>query len=356
MRTGVGAIVAAAVTTPAVPSTAFPVRFCFDRRNNILSTRVNLGFSKLRSPLALTTTPACAIKQHDDLRLAYPWEGGLPGMCDLHLQTIGIVWLRMLIRSTAVLRLVCLFALCFTPWLLAESTSHGGDAALPSAGSESARALKIRPVQIIVGFMGGRVKPGNLLHKEATVAQNLRERGSRNLQVLVFANHDGQNALRTLLKLVDQDGDHKISDTERKAVEIAIYGHSWGASEAINLARSLQKSGIPVALTVQVDSVEKSGENDEVVPSNVRQAVNLFQRDGLLRGRASIRAEDAMKTRILVNEQYHYGVAHAIDISRFPWFARTFMRQHIMIENDPKVWNRVQGLLEQAVQVDHDSE
>ncbi|MFN2974219.1 hypothetical protein [Terriglobus aquaticus] len=226
---------------------------------------------------------------------------------------------------------------------LAHAAS-GPDAAKPS----NARPA-IRPLRLIVGFMGGRVHADNLLHKEATIAQDLREPAADNLHVLVFANHNGGSALRSVLHLIDQDGDGRISEAERRAVNIAIYGHSWGASETIALARQLQTQNIPVALTVQVDSVQKPGENDAEIPSNVHEAVNLYQRDGLLRGREAIHAQDPAHTRILANEQYHYNAQHAVDIARFPWFARTFMRQHIMIENDPAVWTRVEAYLRNAM-------
>ena len=42
--------------------------------------------------------------------------------------------------------------------------------------------------------------------------------------------------------------------------------------ETVTLARALGKEGIPVLLTVQVDSVAKSGEDDGLIPANVAQA------------------------------------------------------------------------------------
>ena len=256
----------------------------------------------------------------------------------------------MLSSNRAVLRVVCIFALCFASRTSPALAGSGAGAAMPSTSKIGGKSVQVRPLRLIVGFMGGRVRPDNLLHMEAVIAQDLREPGAQDLHVLVFANHKGAAALTTILQLIDQDGDHRISEAERNAVGIAIYGHSWGASETIALARSLGNERIPVALTVQVDSVQKSGENDQAIPSNVLEAVNLYQRDGLLRGRASIHAEDTTKTRILVNQQYHYGAWHTVDITRFPWFARTFMRQHIMIENDPEVWARVEGFLKKAMQ------
>lgn len=247
--------------------------------------------------------------------------------------------------KTSVQRLACTVALCSAALAPLAHAASGPDTAKPALASATAQ-----PIRIVVGFMGGRVQANNLLHKEATLAQNLREETHGNVHVLVFANHNGGAALRSVLALIDQNGDGKISDAERKAVDLAIYGHSWGASETVALARQLQAENIPVALTVQVDSVQKPGENDSEIPSNVAEAANFYQSDGLLRGRTAIHAQDPSKTRILVNQQYHYDAAHTVNIDKFPWFARTFMRQHIMIENDPAVWDRVEAYLRDAMQ------
>jgi hypothetical protein len=62
---------------------------------------------------------------------------------------------------------------------------------------------------------------------------------------------------------------------ENGSARIAIYGHSWGASETVTLARELERDGIPVVLTIQVDSVPKPGQNDIWIPGNVSQAPGI---------------------------------------------------------------------------------
>ena len=47
--------------------------------------------------------------------------------------------------------------------------------------------------------MGGNVRAGNLVHREALVAQELQQRYPRRLRAVVFANHDGESALHTVL-------------------------------------------------------------------------------------------------------------------------------------------------------------
>ncbi len=197
---------------------------------------------------------------------------------------------------------------------------------------------------IVVGFMGGRVSPGNLVHREALMARDLQQGHPLSLNAVVFANHDGDRALRALLHLLDENRDGQVSDEEKQAARIVIFGHSWGASETVNLANRLDALGIPVLLTVQVDSVQKQNENDRRIPANVHQAVNFYQTEGLLHGRTMIEAADPSKTRVLGNYESSYR-SNPVSCAGYPWFARTFMRPHIEIENDPLVWTRIEALI-----------
>jgi hypothetical protein len=83
-------------------------------------------------------------------------------------------------------------------------------------------------------------------------------------------------------------------------------------------------------------------------PSNVAQAINFYQCNGLLHGRPSIHAVDPANTRILGNLRLDYSGRH-IDCRGFPWFARTFMLPHIEIENDPYVWGQIRALIDATV-------
>lgn len=197
---------------------------------------------------------------------------------------------------------------------------------------------------IVIGFVGGFVAHNNSIHGEVQLAERLRHNTSSNLQVKMFENHRGAQARQEVLRLLDTDHDGSLSLEEKGSARIAIYGHSWGASETVALARSLERDHIPVLLTVQVDSVQKLGEDDASIPSNVAQAVNFFQTDGLLHGRVRIYAADASRTQILGNVHFDYK-DKSIGCHGYSWFARTFMRPHIEIESDPSVWAQVESLI-----------
>ena len=157
------------------------------------------------------------------------------------------------------------------------------------------------PPIIVIGFVGGFVKHDNAVHSEVQLAARLRQDYSSGVEVEVFENHRREKAHEQVLRSLDTDQDGTLSPEEKQQARIIIYGHSWGASETVTLARELEKDGIPVLLTIQVDSISKSNQNDKMIPANVTQAANFYQPNGLLRGRPEIRPADAARTQIIGN-------------------------------------------------------
>jgi hypothetical protein len=201
---------------------------------------------------------------------------------------------------------------------------------------------------IVIGFMGGNVRANNFVHREALLAKDLQQRYPIALHASVFANHDGHAAFQTVLKFLDRNQEGCLSAKEKSAARIVIYGHSWGASETITLARRLNELNIPVLLTIQVDSVQKLNEDDGRIPPNVREAVNFYQSEGLLHGRRFIEAMDSKQTTILGNFESAYK-NNPVSCAGYPWFARAFMKPHIEIENDPSVWSRIEALIQSKI-------
>jgi len=196
---------------------------------------------------------------------------------------------------------------------------------------------------IIIGFVGGFVRFDDMKHPEVQFAAHLREAYPSEVHAEVFANHDGKHALRRVLQLLNED--RVLTSREKKRASIIIYGHSWGASQVVTLARDLGRLGIPVSLTIQVDSVHKPGHEDVVIPSNVRNAVNFYQTRGLIHGRSSIRAADRSRTNIIGNFHMTYQ-DRRINCSNYPWLARHLNRGHHEIENDPRVWEQISSLID----------
>jgi hypothetical protein len=200
------------------------------------------------------------------------------------------------------------------------------------------------PPVIVIGFVGGFIKHDNLVHSEVQLAARLRKAYPFGVDVETFESYRGGQARKKVLGLLGANHDGTLTRDEKENARIIIYGHSWGGSQAITLARALQKEGIPVLLTIQVDSIAKVHQNDAVIPANVAQAANFYQSAGLLHGRSVIRAADPTRTSIIGNFRFDYK-ASPYNCSEYPWYDRIFVKPHTQIECDPSVWKHVEALI-----------
>jgi hypothetical protein len=218
-----------------------------------------------------------------------------------------------------------------------DSTLNGGAAV--------ERSADIRKV-IVIGFVGGFARPDDQGHPEVQFAEYLRDLYRPDVHAEVFGNHDGKKALHEVLRLLDSKGNP--SSTEREHAKIIIYGHSWGATETVVFARELAKEGIPVQLTIQMDTIGKFGRDDSRIPSNVANAINFYQSRGPLQGLTEIVAANPAQTSIIGNLHMTYE-GHRINCANYPWYARTLNKPHHEIENDPRVWDLAATLIDSEV-------
>ena len=214
-----------------------------------------------------------------------------------------------------------------------------------TAATADSSADSIAPPVIVIGFVGGYVHGDNMIHSEVQLAAKLRALYPEGVYAESLANHRAKNAYPEIVRLLDVNRDGALTPAEKRSARIILYGHSWGASQALTLARLLQKSGIPVLLTIQVDSVKKRHQNDALIPANVAEAANFYQPDGLLHGEAQIRAADPERTRILGNFRFDYKEKPVRCYDSYGWLVRHFAKTHAEIECDPNVWNQVEDLI-----------
>lgn len=223
--------------------------------------------------------------------------------------------------------------------------------ALPAVAANG--AIEAQPSSkinyILVGFAGGFVRHNNPHHGPVQLAQRLRREAPAGTYVEVFENRRRKRAYNTVLRLLDSNHDGNLSDDEKSQARVILFGHSWGASAVVLLARELDHAGIPVLLTVQVDSVAKPWQQDEVIPDNVAAAVNFYQSHGLIHGRSEIKAEDGTKTQILGNYRFDYR-QHPVKCEATSWFDRTFTPSHMQSQCDPQIWNRVEDLVRERIE------
>jgi len=200
------------------------------------------------------------------------------------------------------------------------------------------------PPVIVVGFVGGFVRHDNLVHSGVQLAGHLRGDYRSGVYAVVFENRRREKAYQEILRLLDTNNDGTVSAEEKQNARIIIYGISWGASETVTLAQELEKGGIPVLLTIQVDSISKIRQNDAVIPANVAEAINFYQPNGVLHGQPKIRAADSTHTRIIGNFRFDYKT-NPIKCDEYPWYDRAFAKSHTEIECDPSVWKQVESLI-----------
>jgi hypothetical protein len=204
------------------------------------------------------------------------------------------------------------------------------------------------PRAIVIGFMGGNVAPDDIIRNELIMSDRLRASYPQGVYFEVFENRRLEAAHQKILQLLGVIPGRPWSPAGKSAEQIILYGHSWGASAVVTLADELHKDGVPVTLTVQVDSIEKKGQQDGVIPANVARAVNFYQPDGFLHGRTEIRAANPAATQILGNFRVTYKDIPP-ECSAYPWYERKFIKTHIAIECDPRLWNRIEGLIRDSL-------
>ena len=193
---------------------------------------------------------------------------------------------------------------------------------------------------LVIGFVGGFVHSDDLRHSEVQLARHLEATYPDSAQVEVFRNRQRVNAHHAVVAWFNAAANESGPEPR-----IILFGHSWGASAVIYLARELERDGIPVALTIQVDSVRKHRQDDSVIPTNVAEAINLYQSKGIIHGRAHITAADPLRTAVLGNFEFRYQKEPA-ECRAYPWYNRLLFKGHTSIECDPRVWSQVDSLIE----------
>src|ERR1700751_1867716 len=220
---------------------------------------------------------------------------------------------------------------------VSERGAAGGD------GSATNTSYSSSPT-IVFGFMGGFVRHDDARHPAVKFVEQLRKEYPGAVYARVFENRKYREAYEIIRQRLDIDHDGKLSDREKSPARILLFGTSWGGSAVVYLARRLNEDGIPVLLTVQIDSVAKIGKDDSVIPPNVHQAVNYYQRRGWVRGQQKIVAKDPARTKILGNYLLSYD-KDPVTCEGFPWYDNIVTKTHVESECDPKVWSDIDALV-----------
>ena len=240
--------------------------------------------------------------------------------------------------------LSCLTALICAFGVVLPAHGAGPDSHASSAPSVVLSSSQIAPPVIVVGFLGGFVRRDEPHHPEVHMIEALRQEYPQGTYFGLFENRRVNDAYKAILKRVRSNLDDKLSDDEKRRAHILLFGHSWGAAAVVELCRRLERLGIPVTLSVQIDSVAKPFQNDWLIPPNVLQAVNFYQTHGLIHGRRKIVPADPAQTTILGNFRWEYKGGPAA-CHGFSWRGRLLSKGHTEIECDREIWSQVESLL-----------
>ena len=198
---------------------------------------------------------------------------------------------------------------------------------------------------LVIGFLGGYDRWDDEHRSIRQLVLRLRQRPG--VYAESISNHRRALALKLIRQAIDTNRNGQLDPEETAGARVILVGQSWGGAAAVATARDLQAMGIPVLLTVQVDSV---GVHDDIIPSNVNTAVNFFQHDPFttIHGRRQIRAADPLRTAIAGNFENSY-VFRSMDESNASKARQVFGGSHTKMELDPVVWSRVEQYISDAI-------
>ncbi|HTC50154.1 MAG TPA: hypothetical protein VK722_22730 [Candidatus Aquilonibacter sp.] len=223
---------------------------------------------------------------------------------------------------------------------LTVPSGHGIDGGVSRSNPSPASS------NIVIGFVGGFVNSDNRHHGPVQLAQRIRQTAPEATYIRIFENRRRKQAYDAIVRRLDTNRDGVLSAQEKSLAHIILFGHSWGASAAVALARDLRHAGIPVLLTVQVDSVAKWWQNDSLIPDNVAEAANFYQTEGIIHGRRQIKAVDPGKTEILGNYLVDYKKT-PVQCPEASWWDRVVTPGHMQSECDPHLWSQVENLIKE---------
>ena len=209
------------------------------------------------------------------------------------------------------------------PWIFAALASPAAFAAPDATGT-----CRV----IVVGYTGGLETPNTSYSGVRRILHRVEKLNYPGLCARTFSAYRWWMADDWVRAQFGATGDAPLTPQQiANGPKVILYGHSFGGWATMWLARTLAHDGVPVELTVQVDSV---GLTDKTVPPNVKEAANYYEKDTfILRGRYRIRVHDDKKTKLLGNFQVP-GAVHT-NIARTPEIADLIVNKVQTIYEDP---------------------
>jgi hypothetical protein len=197
---------------------------------------------------------------------------------------------------------------------------------------------------LILGFLGGFERWDDEMRGVRKLAIKIDTMKLPNVHIETLENRKRDLAIKFIKNTFDHDQNGFLDDWERDSARLILYGHSLGGAAVVEVSNELKKMGVPILLTVQIDSVGLLY-GDHVIPSNVKRAANLFQNNGwILQGEDKIEPENPNKTKVIANIRFDYRDKN-VDMSSLSWERRLFSIPHAKMDADPEVWATVEQMI-----------
>src|SRR5215469_2982565 len=204
-----------------------------------------------------STTPGAPLLLHPVLNYQITEAAGLleadeNGCEDRLFDEVLVVSLRTLIGSASLgTRRVSLprlgRSLIWVAVLAASSlgiraNAQSADSRLP--GDVSPRHQSEDSKVIVVGLLGGFVPSNDSHHPEVQLVRELQQQYPAGAYFRVFENHKINDAYRAILQQLELDQTEFSQGQNTQHVRVVLFGHSWGASAVVRLARKLERQGV----------------------------------------------------------------------------------------------------------------
>jgi len=197
---------------------------------------------------------------------------------------------------------------CWGPWVDWASAQTPSEGPLQPPNHARTEAARERNCKILyAGIVGGLETPNNKRSGVVQMRDRLKGPTYSDVCARTFSPYHWTAGRDWILSHFPKHSRPMSNIELEQAPKVIIVGHSLGGWAALSVARSLDSEGIPVELTIQVDSV---GITDHTIPENVREAAVFHARDILMfLTTKKIKAADASQTRLVANIRVE-GVGH----------------------------------------------
>jgi pimeloyl-ACP methyl ester carboxylesterase len=199
---------------------------------------------------------------------------------------------------------------------------------------------------VVLGVVGGWERWDNPVRAIRRTAVLVKRQRLAGVHVETVEHRRLELAETLLRRAFDFNADGRLTRDEAVRARVVIYGQSLGGRAALWLCRTLEGWGVPVRLLIVVDGF---GRDSYVVPANVREAANYFQREHfLLKGAAELRRADPSRTTIVENREISFEGRDDVEDREEGFVKRFIFDEYVRMDYVPELWSRIEQLITSA--------